>query len=209
MNPGLLAIGGLLASVFSADTNSATNGMLYDLPLKPTGMVLGGLLIAGHVLAMMSRPRLVPALRKFPRSEVAGSVLLTIAALWAFALVARMDLGEFQPQRRLLMVAVPVMYFAALFFMTEFLAVRATGMLALLAGDLLLDAAFMRDPLSRLLLPALAYVWIVLGLFWVGMPYTMRDQIAWLTAKPARFQMACVAGVIYGLAVLGCAIAFY
>ena len=29
----------------------------------------------------------------------------------------------------------------------------------------------------------LVYVWIVFAMFWIGMPYTLRDQIAWLTQK--------------------------
>jgi hypothetical protein len=120
-----------------------------------------------------------------------------------------MDLGEFQPQRRLLMIIVPVLYFGGLFFMTEFLAVRALGMLALLAADLLLDAAFLRDPITRLFLPTLAYAWILLGMFWVGMPYLLRDQINWLTARPVRYKAACIAGLAYGAAVVVCAILFW
>ncbi len=196
-----------LASVFRP--GAAQNGMLYDLPLKETGIVLGIALIIAHLAALFWSSQIKTGLKKLPRSEVAGSILLTLAAVWAFFLVWRMDLGEFQPQRRLLMIIVPILYFGALFFMTEFLAVRALGMLALLAADLLLDAAFLRDPITRLLLPVLAYAWIFFGMFWVGMPYLLRDQINWLTATPLRFRSACVAGLIYGAAVLLCAVFFW
>ena len=73
-------------------------------------------------------------------------------------------------------------------------------MLALLAAEPLLEAAFMRHETSRLLLVVLAYVWIINGLFWVGMPWIMRDQIAWLTAKMRRYQTAAWAGVLYSSA---------
>ncbi|MEZ5328982.1 MAG: hypothetical protein R3F19_28385 [Verrucomicrobiales bacterium] len=54
-------------------------------------------------------------------------------------------------------------------------------------------------PITRLLLPLLAYAWIIIGLFWVGMPYVLRDQIAWVSASshagkvpaPAVSAMAC------------------
>ena len=60
----------------------------------------------------------------------------------------------------------------------------------------------MRHEISRLLLVVLlAYVWIINGLFWVGMPWIMRDQIAWLTAKMRRYQTAAWAGVLYSGAV--------
>jgi hypothetical protein len=81
-------------------------------------------------------------------------------------------------------------------YVEEFLAVRAVGMLALLAAEPLLEAAFMRHETSRLLLVLLAYVWIINGLFWVGMPWVMRDQIAWVTAKMRRYRAAALAAGI-------------
>jgi hypothetical protein len=94
-------------------------------------------------------------------------------------------------------------------YVEEFLAARAMGMLALLAAEPLLEAAFMRHEISRLLLVVLAYVWIINGLFWVGMPWIMRDQIAWLTAKMRRYQTAAWAGVFYSSAVILCAVFFW
>ena len=66
----------------------------------------------------------------------------------------------------------------------------------------------MRHETSRLLLVVLAYVWIINGLFWVGMPWIMRDQIAWLTARMRRYQTAAWAGVLYSSAVILCAVFF-
>ena len=62
--------------------------------------------------------------------------------------------------------------------MDEFLAVRALGILCLLAAEPLLDAAFFRYEPSRLLVTVFAYLMVVAGLFWVTMPYLLRDQIA-------------------------------
>ena len=55
----------------------------------------------------------------------------------------------------------------------------------------------------------LAYVWLTLGLFWVGMPYLLRDQIHWITKNRARFLALTLAGLVYGLVVLVCAVAAY
>ena len=79
-------------------------------------------------------------------------------------------------------------------------------MLALLAAEPLLEAAFMRHETSRLLLVLLAYVWIINGLFWVGMPWLMRDQIAWVTAKIQRYRAAVLAGALYSGALILCAL---
>ena len=55
----------------------------------------------------------------------------------------------------------------------------------------------------------LAYVWIVTGIFWVGMPYLMRDQIAWLLKSNSRWMAACIGGVAYGAAVIISALLFF
>ena len=50
---------------------------------------------------------------------------------------------------------------------------------------------------------------IVKGMFWVGKPYLMRDQIAWVVADKKRWQIACGAGLAYGIVMLICALLFW
>jgi len=97
---------------------------------------------------------------------------------------------------------VPVLGFLTWRYVPEFLAVRALGMLVLLAAEPLLEAAWLRPEMSRLLLVTLVYVWICFALFWIGMPYTLRDQIDWLLRTPARLKYACSAGIAYGAVLL-------
>ena len=73
---------------------------------------------------------------------------------------------------------------------------------ALLAAQPLLESAFLREENSRLLLVVLCYVWIVTGMFWVGMPYTLRDQIGWVTASEDRWKCATFTGLVYGVLLL-------
>jgi hypothetical protein len=120
-----------------------------------------------------------------------------------------MDLGEFARLRNPMLLAIVIGAVLAWKYVEEFLAVRAIGMLALLAAEPLLEAAFMRHETSRLLLVLLAYVWIINGLFWVGMPWVLRDQIAWLTAKMQRYRAAVWAGLLYSGAVIVCALLFW
>jgi hypothetical protein len=65
----------------------------------------------------------------------------------------------------------------------------------------------MRPELWRLSLVVLAYGWVIAGLFLVGMPFLLRDRIAWSTAAASRWRAICIAGVVYGGIVLaGCAL---
>ena len=94
-------------------------------------------------------------------------------------------------------------------YVPEFLAVRALGMLLLLAAEPLLESAFLCHETSRLLLVVLAYAWVIAGLFYVGMPYLLRDAIQWVTADRNRLKSGAIAGAVYGLALVACALAFW
>jgi len=172
--------------------------MIYSLSLQTTGFLVGGLLVLLHAVALIHGEGVRRLLRGFPRSKEAGVLLLTAAAGWAFALVAQIDLGEFSSSRTIFMGIIAAGWLLTLFFVEEFLAVRALGMLLLLAAEPLLEAAFLRPETSRLLLTALAYVWATLGLFWVGKPYLLRDQIAWISKSEIRWRIAALGGLAYG-----------
>ncbi len=179
--------------------------MIYPFTLQATGLVVGILLILSHACALAAPGAVQPFLRAFPRSQVCGTVLLVISALWAFWLVKTMDLGEFARLRGIMLIAVPIGAVLTWKFVDEFLAVRTLGILALLAADCLLDPAFLRPETSRLLLVTLAYGWILSGLFLVGMPYILRDLLAWVLGSAARYRQAAVFGILYGLAIVICA----
>ena len=179
------------------------------LSLKVVGILIGLLWTAAHVL-MMLRPAEIRAwLQKFPRSRPAGLVLLTVAFVWTYVLVYNMDWGEFYYLQTPVMIALPIFFYLVIRFVDDFLSVRALGILGLLAAAPVLDAAFLRPPVSRLLVVALAYVWVVMGMIYVSMPHVLRDQIGWLNRSAARWQAAAVAGIAYGVVVLLCAVAWY
>ena len=183
--------------------------MIYHFSLHTVGIV------AGLFLLLVSLPALIkPELgrgfaQRLPRSRTAGVVFLTIDLIWSFWLLATMEMGEFSSFRRPLLFAVPIGFFLVLRFVDEFLAVRALGILLLLVAEPLLDAAFFRYEASRLLVTIFAYLLIVAGLFWVMMPYLLRDQINWSARSNERWRLLHGVALAYGLAILVCAIALY
>ena len=189
------------------------------LSLFTIGLILSAWLIGSHAL-MLAKPAMVQGfLKKFPRDPTAGQILLGIGLAWFWLLVApegfgqlsalAMDLGEFNGAKPLLRILVPVSMFLVATSVRDFLAVRALGVVGLMAASPLLEAAFLKDPASRLLVPVYAYGLLTASLFWVGMPYLFRDAVTWVTADSKRWTALSLAGLGYGIATLVCALAFW
>jgi hypothetical protein len=189
------------------------------LSLFSVGLILGLALIAVH-LFMLARPQLAQGfLKSFPRNAALGQVLLGLGLAWFWLLVApasmgtlgalAMDLGEFNNAKPLLRILIPITMILVVISVRDFLAVRALGVLGLLAAAPLLESAFLKDPVTRLLVPIYAYGLLTASLFWVGMPYLFRDAVNWVTAESKRWNAMVLAGLAYGLALVICALAFW
>jgi len=177
--------------------------MIYSLKLQTAFVLVGILLVLGSGLALFKPVAMQGWLRSFPRSKKWGLTLVSVAAVWFFFLVGKMDLGEFTSWRQVVLIATPIAWLLTWKYVDEFLAVRALGMVVLLAAEPLLEAAFLRPEVTRLFLVALVYVVLGFAMFWVGTPYTLRDQITWLTSAQKRWQAVAVAGLAYGVLLLG------
>jgi multisubunit Na+/H+ antiporter MnhG subunit len=182
--------------------------MIYHLSLHTAGVIAGAFLVVLGVLGLM-KPDFAQVVKQFPRSRFAGVVLLTIGLAWTFWLLATIQMGEFSSFRRPLLIALPIGYVLTLFFVDEFLAVRALGILCLLAAEPLLDAAFLRYETSRLLVTVFAYLLIIAGLFWVAIPYVLRDQLNWIARSVLRWRCLHAIELIYGGVLLGFAFTQY
>ena len=176
--------------------------MIYQVSLHAAGIAVGVFLLLLGAAGFMSPAAFQEFFKKFPRSRVAGTILLTIALVWSVWLLATIEMGEFASFRRPLLIALPIGYVLILRFVDEFLAVRALGILCLLAAEPLIDAAFLRYESARLVVTVFAYLLVIAGLFWVTMPYLLRDQITWTTRNNTRWRLVHGAFLIYGAVTL-------
>lgn len=179
--------------------------MIYQLSLQTTGLAAGILLLVSHTAALVNADGAMRFAKALPRSRVMAALLLAAAAAWAFVMVRDLDLGEFSRLRSMMLIAIVGGAILSWMYVEEFLAVRALGMLLLLAAEPLLESAILRNESSRILLTLLAYLWATAGLLFVGMPYLLRDILAWFTANPLRWKISCLGGIAYGAALIACA----
>lgn len=183
--------------------------MIYHLSLQTAGFIAGLFLLLFGLSGLIKPEASQAFARRLPRSRVAGFVLLTLAFFWSFWLLATMEMGEFSGFRKPLLIIMPIGFLLTLRYVDEFLAARALGILFLLAAEPLLSAAFFRNEATRLLVTVFAYVLIVIGLFWVTMPYLLRDQINWSARTHGRWRLAHGIAFLYGAAILACAVTRY
>ncbi len=190
---------------------------LYEkLPLAGTGIVMGLALILLHAPAFFRTEGTARVLNSLHKATKAGQILLGIDLLW-FALLLldadrnplRMELFEFESMRGIILLLCPLAWFVMSSMVKENLFARALGMFLLMLAILPLSAAYLKDPVTRLLIPIWWYPVLTLGMFWVAKPFLFRDWVAKLTAHRCLFRGVAAFGMLYGLAVLVCAIAFW
>ena len=183
------------------------------------GYALAAYLLIAHGLMLWKAERCKQWLNRLPRHRAAGVYTLAIGMFWFWLLIApeslgglsslTMDIGEFNAVKPWLRIIVPAAFFGMVICVKEFLFVRALGVVALMASGPLLEAAFNRDPATRLLIPFFSYVLLTAGLFWVGMPYIFRDVAKWATESHKRWMSLALGGMAYGVLTLICAVFFW
>jgi hypothetical protein len=183
--------------------------MIYHFPLNAVGLIVGIVLILLGLPGLFLPAKMQAWAKQFPRSYPAGVILLSIVFLWTLWLAATMEMGEFQSFRRYLLVLLPIGFILTMRFVDEFLAVRALGVLCLLAAEPQLDAAFLRTDGARLVVTVFAYVMVVFGILWVTMPYLLRDHIDWISKNQLRWRGVHGLCVLYGVTVLALALTVY
>lgn len=177
------------------------DALYRDGSLQTAAIIVGLIVLVLHVLALVKPAPAMAKLKAAPRSQNFGTIVLTLDFIWAYVVATAVDLGDFERLRWLAQFSVPVIYVAMLFWVNEYLGARAIGIFLLLACCPVLDAAWMKSD-TRWVLNLGIYAWITLGLFWIGMPYTMRDNITWATRTAGRFKALALAGAGYGALLL-------
>lgn len=142
------------------------------------------------------------ALRKFPRSEVWGMILMPLGTVWFLWNLKTDDIADFAAFKPILFIGFAVVGFGACAFVRDFLAVRGLAVVVLLLAKFTLDTARWVDTEWRLVLVVWAYVWVVLALWFTVSPWRMRDMINFLTATDQRVRIGSVFRLAFGILVL-------
>lgn len=165
-------------------------------------LLFGFAITIKHLIALAAPESLKAFAQRFPRSRFWGKLLFSIAILWTFLLTVTTDLGEFSSLRNSILGGIVIGGGLFGWLVPDFLAVRSLGFIALLAARPMLELTFLQQGALAFLLSLLAYIWVIIGLFAVGMPYLLRNFITFITApsRTAIWRALSWAGLLYGLA---------
>ncbi|MEO0511213.1 MAG: hypothetical protein AAF065_15290 [Verrucomicrobiota bacterium] len=166
-------------------------------------IITGAFLIAfgGHFLWHGMRSE--KAVKAFPRSQVAAYLFLGGAAAWFLYKVTQLGPADFGQYKNLLFLLFLVTAVGSFYFVPDFLAVRGLAALILLTAGVLLDAAYLQDPQTRLFLVSFTYVAIVVAIILGASPYKLRDFLSWLYKSDVRPRIFGGALAAYGLLLIG------
>jgi hypothetical protein len=169
-----------------------------------------GLLVAlPHIYGVLKPASFGAGLRKFPRSEIWGYVLMGLGTLWFLWNLNRETISDFAAYKNIMMLAFGAVGLLACIFVRDFLAVRGLAVVLLLMGKVMLDTARWHDSDWRLLIAVWAYLWILAGMWLIISPWRLRDLIQWVTSDERRIRMSSGIRVAFGLFVVILGIAVY
>lgn len=172
--------------------------MIYHVPLSGVALSIGLLHALGGALALFFPGGAAAFLQRFPRNRGLGRILLGIATVWAATLCATIDLGEYSWIRMGLFSASLALGILSIWLLDDFPSVRGLSILLLLGADVLLDGAFLSDRPGKIAVVILAYLWVVAGILFVGLPHLFRDRVCEPLGHPALLRTAAWVAVAIG-----------
>lgn len=155
-------------------------------------------LLGAGLLLLWNGQSVSAVLKGFPRSRRAALVGMTLATAWFLYLITQLGAADFGAYSRPLFIGFGFLAVLSCFYVREFLAVRSFCILYLLVAAVLLGAAWMQAPASRLFLVTLVYIGIVLALYLAVVPYRLRDFLEWLFARELRARILGGVFLAYG-----------
>ena len=172
------------------------------MTLSQLAILLGAGIAIPQVWALMKPAEASAALRKFPRSEAWGYLLMAIGAGWFLYRLNQEAIAEFAAYKSYMLLGFGAVAVAACFFVPDYLAVRGMCITTLMLCAFILSKTRFVDTPWRLVLVVMAYVWIVAAMWWMISPWRCRDIIAWATATPQRLRAIAATRLAFGLLVI-------
>lgn len=167
------------------------------LSLSLMTILLGVALSVPQFFGLARPKQFADTARKFPRNYPIGVGLMLLATAWFVWNVNIEPIADFAKFKPHMMAGFAAVGILSCFLVRDFLAARGLAVVLLLLAKLMLDTGRPHLPTVlfqaqagesswTLLIQALAYVFVVLGIWFTVAPWRLRDLIEWGTATESR-----------------------
>lgn len=142
---------------------------------------------------------------RMPRSTTLGYISVALGTAWFLYIFENESLADFAAYKTLLRFGFILLAVLVCLFLKDYLAVRGMAVILLLLAKTTVEMARVVDTDWRLLLVTIAYVWVVVGMWFTVSPWRARDMLEWATANDGRIKTMAIVRVGLGalLLVLG------
>jgi hypothetical protein len=172
------------------------------MKLSTLAIALGLAFSLPHIYGLLKPSAFAAAIRKFPRSELWGFILMGLGTVWFLWNLKNESISDFAAYKGIMLLGFGAVGVLTCIFVRDFLAVRGLAVVLLLLAKLMLDAARWNDSEWRLVIAVWAYVWIIAGMWFTISPWRLRDLIQWATASERRVRVGSALRLALGALVL-------
>jgi hypothetical protein len=172
------------------------------MKLSTLSIILGLIMAAPNLFALINPARFTETARKFPRSVPIGCVLMLLATLWFVWNVRRESIADFESLKPVLYTLFIAVGIGSCVFVQDLLAARGVAVLLLLAAKLMVDTARWVDTPWRLVIVVLAYIWVIAGIWFTISPWRLRDLIHWSISNPKRLRIGAAVRLAFAVMVV-------
>ena len=169
------------------------------MKLSTLSILLGLIVCAPQVYGLLDPQRFAATARKFPRSLLAGWLIMLGGTIWFLFNVSAEAISDFAAIKDYMLMAFAAAGLATCIFVRDFLAVRGLAVVLLLLAKTMVDTARWADTEWRLVIAGWAYALVFVALWLTVSPWRLRDFIEWSNANASRTKAFCAVRLAFGL----------
>jgi len=176
--------------------------LIQAMKLSTLAILLGLGFGLPQLYGLLKPAKFRDAMRKFPRSEPVGYVLMLLGTVWFLWNLQQENISDFAAYKKVMLMGFGAVGVATCIYVRDFLAVRGLAIVFLLLAKLMVDTARWEDTEWRLVIVTWAYLLIVAGMWFTVSPWRLRDFLTWGTATDNRIRIGCGMRLAFGLFVV-------
>lgn len=139
-------------------------------------------------------------LKKLPRSKTLSFISMSLGAIWfLYRHVLNLSEADFGDYKSIITLVSVFILVSSFYFTKDFLAVRGICILLLFYSREALDAAYLVESQSKLILVTLIYLLIIAALYFGSWPYRMRDFMDYIFTNKIRSRFLGALLLVNGL----------